>query len=383
MTSYKLAFVIERYFEFGGLQRDMRRFALACATEGHQVTVFANRWEAPPDPSMTVEVLNLTKSSNHRTIRQMEAFVLDLRQQNRYDCIVGFNRMGGLDVYFGGDVCLKAKLQRQHQLWRRILPRYRTYLELEAAVFGPAGDTDVMLISPNEAHIYQSAYQTAPQRVHLLPPGIDRERFAVNPLPGEKRNLFRKEFNAHKNDLLILTVGSSFRTKGIDRAIQAIAGLPQELKRRCRYAVAGQGDENQFAALARKAGIGEHVFFTGGRRDIESFYYAADVLLHPARTENTGTTLLEAMVAGLAVIATENCGYAPYIQQADGGRVCREPFDPAALNQVLGEVLSDDSQRLRYGQNGRDFCRTADLYSMVEKGVRVILNRAEKNRNRR
>jgi UDP-glucose:(heptosyl)LPS alpha-1,3-glucosyltransferase len=383
MKSYKLAFVIERYFEFGGLQRDMRRFALACATEGHEVTVFTNRWEGSREPSIAVEILNLKKSSNHRTIQQLEAFVTDLRQKNRYDCIIGFNRIGGLDVYFGGDVCLKAKLQRQHQLWRRFLPRYRTYLDLEAAVFGPASDTDIMLISPVESDIFQRVYQTASERIHLLPPGIDRDRFAANPLPGEKRNQFRQKFDTRNDDFLILTVGSSFRTKGIDRATHAIAGLPQELKKRCRYVVVGQGDDKKFGAMARRMGIGNHLSFTGGRSDIARFYYAADVLLHPARTENTGTTLLEAMVTGLPVIATENCGYAHYIQEANGGRVCREPFDPIQLKQVLQEVLADDPLRLQYGRNGRAYCQTADIYSMVDKGVRVIVSRAQKNGDRR
>ena len=94
--------------------------------------------------------------------------------------------------------------------------------------------------------------------------------------------------HSEKNDFLILTVGSSFRTKGIDRVIHAIANLPEELKRRCRYAVVGQGDAAKFKATAQKAGIAEHVLFTGGRRDISNFYHAADVLVHPARTETTG-----------------------------------------------------------------------------------------------
>jgi len=380
MVIYKLAFIIERYFEFGGLQRDMRRFALACAKEGHDVTVFTNQWNGSQESSIAIEIVDTRTFSNHRTIKKLEGFVYNIRREKKFDCITGFNRMGGLDVYFGGDVCLKAKLQQQHQMWRHLLPRYRTYLELEAAVFGQASNTDIMFISPMELKNIQQVYQTAPERIHLLPPGIDRDRFVSNVLPGEKRNEFRREFNAQDNDLMLLTVGSSFHTKGIDRAIQAIASLPQDLKRRCRYVVVGQGDENKFRAMARKMGISDNVFFTGGRNDIASFYYAADVLIHPARTENTGTTLLEAMVTGLPVIAAENCGYAHYIQEANGGLVCKQPFEQIQLNQMLNEILTDNQLRINYGKSGREYCQTADIYSMVEKGVRVILNRARKNR---
>lgn len=383
MTTYKLAFIIERYFEFGGLQRDMRRFALACAREGHDVTVFTNRWEGSQEPLIAIEIIDIRMSSNHRTIKKIEDFVYDLRRENKFDCITGFNRIGGLDVYFGGDICLKAKLQQQHQMWRRFLPRYRTYMELEAAVFGQASDTDIMLISSMESETIQRVYRTASERIHLLPPGIDRDRFVANFLLGEKQNRFRKEFSIQDDDLMILTVGSSFRTKGIDRAIHAIASLPQELKKRCRYVVVGQGNENKFGAMARKMGIGDHVFFTGGRNDIACFYHAADVLLHPARTENTGTTLLEAMVTGLPVLATENCGYAHYIQDANAGAVCPEPFQQAKLNTLLRAILANSDQQQEYAKNGREYCQNANIYSMIEKGVQVIVNRAEKNRENR
>ena len=45
----------------------------------------------------------------------------------------------------------------------------------------------------------------------------------------------------------------------------------------------------------------------------------ADLLIHPAYNENTGTVLLEALVAGLPVLVSAVCGYAHYIAEADAG----------------------------------------------------------------
>ena len=383
MTKYKLAFVIERYFEFGGLQRNMRQFAVACANAGHAVTVFTGRWDGPGEPSIDIEIVGFKAWSNHRTLKKMEDFVRSLRQKNEFDCITGFNRIAGLDVYYGGDVCLKAKLEQQGQLWRRFLPRYRTYLQMEEAVFNPASNADIMLISVNEAEKFQSIYKTTSDRIHLLPAGIDRDRLVPNPLPGEKRSLFRKQLGMRDDELLILTVGSSFRTKGIDRAINAIASLPKDIKKRCRYIVVGLGNESKFRAIAQKAGLAERITFTGGRGDIANFYHAADVLIHPARTENTGNTLLEAMVTGLSVIATGNCGYAHYIQKANGGAVCPEPFEQKQLNQMLTDILTDNQRRQEYGKNGSEYCQNADIYNRIEKGLQVIVNRAKQNRGKR
>lgn len=381
MAQYQLAFVIERYFEFGGLQRNMRRLAAACANEGHAVTVFTGWWDGPPEPLVKVEVIDLKSLSNHGTIKRIENFVKTLKVKNEFDCIVGFNRVRGLDVYYGGDICLKAKLQQRGQLWRRILPRYRCYLKFEEAVFGHGSDTELMMISPTEIKMIRAVYQTASKRIHPLPPGIDRNRLTTDTLTNGQRNPFRKTLGVSENDLLILTVGSSFHTKGIDRAIDAIAALPEAIRKRCRYVVVGLGKERKFKAIAEKKGLGDRLLFTGGRGDIANFYHAADVLLHPARTENTGNTLLEAMVTGLAVIATENCGYAHYVRQANAGAVCPEPFEQTQLNALLNDILAGDRRRGEYGKNGSEYCQNADIYSRIEKGVEVIVNRAETNRN--
>jgi UDP-glucose:(heptosyl)LPS alpha-1,3-glucosyltransferase len=306
--------------------------------------------------------------------------VQSLRNKNEFDCITGFNRVGGLDVYFMGDPCLKARLRKNRRNWLGLLPRYRTYLQMEGAVFGPETDTDILLLSPGELANIQDIYKTDPARLHLMPPGIDRERITLNPLQGRARQDFRRDLGVTENDLMILTIGSGFRTKGIDRAIKAIAALPDRLKKDCKYVVAGKGKQRTFQKIAELAGIGSRIIFAGGRTDIGNFYYAADLLLHPARTENTGTTLLEGMIAGLPVLVTENCGYAHYVGEAQAGRLCPEPFEQIQLTRMLEEILTNERDRIRYGRNARGYCETADIYSMTEKAVDVILNRARNNR---
>ena len=86
------------------------------------------------------------------------------------------------------------------------------------------------------------------------------------------------------------------------------------------------------------------------------------------------------MITGLPVVVTENCGHAHYIREAGAGKVCPEPFEQAQLNTLLRDVLANDGQQQEYAKNGRDYCQNADIYSMIEKGVQVIVNRAEKNR---
>ncbi|WP_122659690.1 glycosyltransferase, partial [Pseudomonas viridiflava] len=87
----------------------------------------------------------------------------------------------------------------------------------------------------------------------------------------------------------------------------------------------------------------------------------------------TGTVLLEALVAGLPVLASAVCGYAHYIAEADCGLVLDEPFEQAQLNRYLADLLKDDTARSNWGRNGLAFADTADLYSMPQHAADVIL----------
>ena len=379
MTEYNLAFVIEKYFEFGGLQRDMRRIASACAKAGHNVTVFTGNWQGPADNSLNIQLVNFSACSNHRKMKNIQRFVQSLRRSRGFDCIVGFNRVGTLDVYFAGDTCLKAKLHRAGKSWLALLPRYRTYLALEKAVFGPSTATDIMMISQPELENFTRLYNTPAERIHLLPPGIDR-RLAANPFSDDEKKTFRADLDIAADDLMLLTVGSGFRTKGVDRAIAALAALPTSIKEKFKYVIVGRGKQKAFRKIAARAALADNVVFTGGRNDIACFYHAADLLIHPARTENTGTVILEAMTAGLPVLVTANCGYAHYVADANAGILCPEPFEQQKLNRILQDLLTKAPHLAEYRANALNYCQNADIYQMTEKAVELILNRAEKNR---
>ena len=96
-------------------------------------------------------------------------------------------------------------------------------------------------------------------------------------------------------------------------------------------------------------------------------------MIHPAYNENTGTVLLEALVAGLPVLVTDVCGYAHYIEDADAGRVVPSPFEQSTLNRMLAEMLADDARREAWQRNGLAYAETADLYSMPQRAADVIL----------
>jgi len=378
-SSLRLVFAVQKYFEFGGLQRDMCRIASACADQGHEVHVVTGAWEGVRPENLHVHLVEFQARTNHGRCEEFGAAVERFVRGRAVDCLVGFNKMAGLDVCWCGDPCLAAKLAEEKSRPLHWLPRYRTYLRLERSVFGSDSDAELLVLTQPEQDRISKHYGTQENRMHLLPGGIDRSRFELGSDRRITREEIRHELRISESSLMVLTVGSSFKTKGVDRSIQALASLPVELRTKSELVVVGNGDRGQFQKIADKANVAERVHFTGGRDDVARFYHAADLLLHPARTETAGHILLEAMICGLPVIVTENCGYAFHVQRAGAGLVCPHPFEQRELNRLLLNACSSNGAD-RWKQNAFDYCEKTDLYSMVEKAASVIIARAERNR---
>ncbi|MBD1597303.1 glycosyltransferase family 4 protein [Pseudomonas typographi] len=368
----QLAFVLYKYFPFGGLQRDFMRIALECQRRRHCIRVYTPIWQGDIPPGFDVRIVPVRALFNHRRNQKLTQWIARDLSREPVDRVVGFNKMPNLDVYYAADGCFEDKAQTLRNPLYRYFGRYKHFAEYERAVFAPTSKTQILMISQVQQPLFVKHYGTPAGRFHLLPPGIAQDR--RRPADAEAiREEFRREFKLREQDRLIVQIGSGFKTKGTDRTLKALAALPAPLRARTRLFVIGQDDPKVFQLQATALGVGEQVTFMKGRPDIPRFLLGADLLLHPAYNENTGTVLLEALVAGLPVLASAVCGYAHYIAEADSGRVLAEPFEQAQLNRDLAQMLEDDAARARWARNGLAFAASADLYSMPQRAADVIL----------
>jgi UDP-glucose:(heptosyl)LPS alpha-1,3-glucosyltransferase len=375
----QLAFCLYKYFPFGGLQRDFLRIALACQTRAHAIRVYTLEWRGDVPDGFECVVVPVSAFSNARRYARFSDWVARDLIERPADRVIGFNKMPGLDVYFAADPCYEEKARALRNPLYRLSSRYRHFSAYERAVFAPESRTEILMISRIQQPLFEKYYGTPKQRFHLLPPGISRDRRA----PADAANAaairadFRREFALNEDDLLLLQVGSGFKTKGLDRSLEALASLPDQrpesLRSRARLIAIGQDDPSPFMRQARSLGVAERVAILPGRGDIPRVLLGADLLIHPAYNENTGTVLLEALVAGLPVLATAVCGYAHYIEEAEGGCVLAEPFAQEALDAALEKMLSDPAARSRWRANALRFAETADIYSNAESAAELIL----------
>ena len=157
----------------------------------------------------------------------------------------------------------------------------------------------------------------------------------------------------------------------MDRAIKAISALPQSLKDKTLLVVVGKGRARPYRRLAKQLGVSYHVNFVGERNDVPRFLAGADLLLHPAYHETAGAVLIEAMSAGLPVLATDTCGYGFHVDRAGAGKLVPSPFNQETLNCMLLSMLSSE-KKTQWGINGKKYVEQTDVYGRHEKAADVI-----------
>ncbi len=370
-----IALVIFKYFPHGGLQLDFRRIARECLARGHRVIVYTRSWEEERIPGAELRLIRASGLSNHALAQSFEKRAWEAIARDNPDVVMGFNRMRDLDIYFAADNCFAIENGTRAGWFRRLFSnRYRVYEAMERSVFAHGSKTRILYLTSRQREDFIRVYNTEPERLVLLPPGIetDRRRPEDEMTVAEIRKSVRSEFSIAQDELLLLQVCSGFATKGVDRTLKALASLPVTCQR-VRMLVVGRENSTAFLKLARRLGVVSRVIFTGGRDDVGRLMLGADLMIHPARKEATGTVLVEALAAGLPVLTTANCGYENYVREA-GSMVLPEPFDQAALNAALTVALEKLSMlreaAVAYGRQSDFYRRTALAVDQIEDVLR-------------
>lgn len=156
-----------------------------------------------------------------------------------------------------------------------------------------------------------------------------------------------------RDGLRMLAVGRLERQKGFDVLIDAVARARAD-NSELRVDICGEGSQRtELQALIERLGVADLVRLLGQRDDVQELMLQADVLVHPARWEGFGLVLLEAMRAGLPVLAT-NVGAIPEVVKEGTSGLLVQPDDAAALAAAMARIAADDDLLARLGAAGRE-----------------------------
>lgn len=169
--------------------------------------------------------------------------------------------------------------------------------------------------------------------------------------PGDPKPI-RQELGVAPDELLLVAVGNLDSRKGHIVLLQALQQLRSAgLENRWRVAIAGGrgGDQREILeGFAREHGFQDRLHILTHREDIPNLLAAADVFAMPSLWEGLPLALLEAMLAGKAIVASRISGIPEAMTDEVEGLLC-PPGDPASLAAPLGRLLSDPALRARLG----------------------------------
>jgi glycosyltransferase involved in cell wall biosynthesis len=118
-------------------------------------------------------------------------------------------------------------------------------------------------------------------------------------------------------------------------------------------------DRSRLEAMARRCGVHDWIHFAGHRADVAPYYGLADVVVLPSWTEGSPNVLLEAMAAGLPIVATAVGGVAEIVSSSRAALLVGRK-QPASLARGIAEVLCDENLRCELRVAAY---RTASAYS--------------------
>lgn len=192
-----------------------------------------------------------------------------------------------------------------------------------------------------------------PERIVLIPNGVDAGRFLPSPDRAAARARLRLAGEGDGREArFVLFIGrlapqKDWRT--LLRAFKILQGGPV----RAELLVLGDGPERDELLGERRAlGLDRSVRVLGGVPDPLPYFQAADAFVLPTRSEGLSNSLLEAMATGLPCVATRLAANAEVVEDGADG-ILVQGNDPAALAAALGRVLADGGTARRLGEAAR------------------------------
>lgn len=355
----KLALIRRRYAATGGAELYLQRLLEALNGGGHEVHLFAETWENPPQ-GVQFHPVEVSGSRADRPLNFARR-AGEMVGADKFDCVFSLERTLKQDVYRAGDGLHREWLAARKLYapwWKRpfigLGAFHRNMLELEARTLDPANTGRIIVNSNMVEREILRHFNFPAARIHLVRNGIEVDRFQ-----NARRTEARQQFGLEKNDFVCLFVGSGQERKGLKHVLRTTAAVEevreslQDMQAEHLTAERLHGSDWQIdlppklaparplktlvvGKLKRPSGSWDNVIFAGPRADVENAYAAADLFLFLPIYEPSANVVCEALASGLPVITTACNGASELIEQRVNGSVIQRPDDiSAALMETL------------------------------------------------
>ena len=330
--------LIARPFVFhGGVERATAGLVTALVEHGFEMHLLspAGQW---PVPGVRLHTLRLPPLPSAGRALALAAGARLVAARRSWDIVQSHERTIGQDVYRAGEGCHRGYLASRGGAPARGV-YHRVILALERRAF--ARTREIVAIARRGAREIAALYGVSPARLSVVYNGVDLDRFHPRHR-GAWRAGAREEAGVPRDAFTLLFLGSGFARKGLATALEALARLED---RTSRLLVVGKGESGPWRAAAEHLGVARRVSWLGPRPDPERWYAAADLLVLPSRYEPFGNVHLEALAAGLPVVASQEAGGGELIEDGRSGALVA-PRDSHGVARAVERLRAAPAEEL-------------------------------------
>lgn len=206
------------------------------------------------------------------------------------------------------------------------------------------------------------------RNVHIIPTGIEIERFYKEKVSLDKLNTLKSELGITKDDITVLFVGRIASEKDVEFLINNHSSL-LKVNKNIKLLIVGDGpDLDNYKKLASKNKISDKVIFTGkvAWKDIPLYYNIGDIFTTASHTETQGLTVIEAMASSLPVVALDDEAFRNTVIDGLTGYLFKNRKE--YINHMIS-LIKNKEQRKNMGTQGRI---NAETYSSKYFAERVL-----------
>ena len=206
------------------------------------------------------------------------------------------------------------------------------------------------------------------RNVHIIPTGIEIERFYKEKVSLDKLNTLKSELGITKDDITVLFVGRIASEKNVEFLIHNHSSL-LKVNKNIKLLIVGDGpDLDNYKILASKNKISDKVIFTGkvAWKDIPLYYNIGDIFTTASHTETQGLTVIEAMASSLPVVALDDEAFRNTVIDGLTGYLFKNRKE--YINHMIS-LIKNKEQRKNMGTQGRI---NAETYSSKYFAERVL-----------
>ncbi len=209
--------------------------------------------------------------------------------------------------------------------------------------------------------------------IEVIPNGVEASLFGEK-IEESKIESIKEQIGKKKGEVWLVHTGRLVKKNSLDTVIKALPLLPPHV----HFVLIGDGVEKEaLEGLVDELDVGDRVHFIGNieNKKLPTFLQACDIFIRPSLTEGLGTSFIEAMAAGLPVIATQEGGIADFLFDSKRNP-SKNPTGFAVdvnsskqIAQAVERILQNPEQTKKVIQNAKNLIKKKYDWDLISRDM--------------